>query len=215
MSIAVIPAKGVSKRVPRKNVRDFYGKPMLVYSIETARASGLFDQIIVSTEDEDIKAIARAAGAWAMHRPANLLEDEAGPNDVVGQVLRTLEEQNEYSSEFACCIYATSPMMLPGDLQAGFRELERAQYAISICDDPSRSLTDAGMFIWGRSRAFMDGASLYAGHTALVPISAHRVIDINTTEDWERAEVMYAALHKIPPQGKCADPRAFTVRWAA
>ena len=127
MIVAIIPARGGSKRIPRKNIRLFAGKPIIAYSIEAAKASGLFDRIVVSTDDDEIAVIAREWGAETpFSRPAELANDHADTNAVVAHTLRWLAEQGT-PAELACCIYATAPFITPADLARGF-EAVRENY---------------------------------------------------------------------------------------
>jgi pseudaminic acid cytidylyltransferase len=129
MIVAVIPARGGSRRIPRKNIRSFFGKPIIKYSITAARDSNLFDRVIVSTDDEEIAAIARECGAEVPFcRPANLSDDFTGTNAVVAHALNWLAV-HEQAAEFACCIYATAPFIDPVDLRRGFDELTINKWA--------------------------------------------------------------------------------------
>lgn len=194
MNVAVIPARGGSRRIPRKNIRLFHGKPIIAYSIEAAKESGLFDAILVSTEDAEIAAVAEQYGAEAYGRGMDLTADSVGPNDVVGDLLFKISYAHDRRWDCACCIYATAPLLLPEDLRRGLAALQGHQYAMSISDDRNATLTDAAMFIWGESNAFVRGLPLFDSHTALVPIPKNRVCDINVEEDWLRAEEMYTDL---------------------
>jgi N-acylneuraminate cytidylyltransferase len=119
-AVAVIPARGGSKRVLRKNIREFHGRPMLSWSIEAALASKCFGQVIVSTDDEEIAEVARACGAKVPFvRPAELSDDFAGTIPVVAHALKWLQ-QNGGDSSFVCCIYATAPFVLAKDICGGF-----------------------------------------------------------------------------------------------
>lgn len=116
MKVAVIPARGGSKRIPRKNIRLFCGKPMLTWSVAAARVSGLFDRIIVSTDDDEIAAVAVAAGAEAPFRRAgHLSDDHATTADVIRDAVVWLQ-QNAGPVSDCCCIYPTAPMLQPDDL---------------------------------------------------------------------------------------------------
>lgn len=111
MKLAVIPARGGSKRIPRKNIRPFLGKPIISYSIAAARASGLFDHIVVSTDDEQIAAIARACGAETpFMRPESLSDDYTGTNAVVKHAVQWYRYHDTEPS-LVCCIYATAPFV--------------------------------------------------------------------------------------------------------
>ena len=185
-AIAIIPARGGSQRIPGKNKRIFFGKPIVAYSIECAMESRLFSEIIVSTDDPEIMQIARDYGATPVVR-LTLADAKTGTQEVMGHVLRTHSHPIERQ---ACCIYATCPMMTPGDLIRGWTRLNvpRTVYAMSVGTDP---LADAGMFYWGWTNAFVENVPLISINTGIVPIPGERVCDINTPEDWARAEQMY------------------------
>jgi pseudaminic acid cytidylyltransferase len=128
MNIAIIPARGGSKRIPRKNVRPFCGRPMIAYPIATALASGLFDHVIVSTEDAEIADIARQAGAEVpFTRPENLADDFAGTIPVVAHATSWTLDQG-WPVEAVCCIYPTAPMISQDDLAEGLRLLEQGSH---------------------------------------------------------------------------------------
>jgi len=123
-SIAIIPARGGSKRIPRKNIKDFYGKPLIAYSIQTALKSKLFDKIIVTTDDEEIASIAKEYGAEVPFiRPKELSDDFTGTGDVVNHALEWLKEHGE-TFEYACTIYATAPLLQSKYLVEGFNALK-------------------------------------------------------------------------------------------
>jgi N-acylneuraminate cytidylyltransferase len=134
MRVAVIPARGGSKRIPRKNIRDFCGKPIIAYSIEAAATSGLFDEIIVSTDDEEIAEISRQFGATTPFvRPKEIADDFTGTNAVVKHTVNWLTE-TEHNVAHACCIYATAPLIEPCFIQQGYDALigSDAAFAFSV-----------------------------------------------------------------------------------
>lgn len=136
MKIAVIPARGGSKRIPRKNIKDFCGKPIIAWSIEAAKASGLFEHIIVSTDDAEIAAVATHYGAEVPFlRPAELSDDYVGTTAVVGHATHWSLSQGWVVSG-VCCIYATAPFVQAEDLKVGLRLLESGDwdYAFSATD---------------------------------------------------------------------------------
>lgn len=227
MRIAVIPARGGSKRIPRKNIRAFAGRPILGYSIAAARECGRFDRILVSTDDEEIAAVARAEGAEVPFlRPATLADDFTGTNAVVRHAIATLEAAGA-AIELACCIYATAPFVQARHLIEGCDRLSAAPasaFAFSVTSFPfpvqrairlagdgvaplwpenigarSQDLPeayhDAGQFYWGRARAFLDDLPIFAPHSIPIVLPRWLVQDIDTLEDWERAERMYRAWH--------------------
>ncbi|MES2431381.1 MAG: pseudaminic acid cytidylyltransferase [Bacteroidota bacterium] len=127
-SIAIITARGGSKRIPRKNIKDFLGKPILAYSIETALTSGLFDQVIVSTDDHEIAATALKYGATVPFiRSLENSNDFAGTADVLIEVLEQLKK-NGKAYEYACCIYPTAPFINPAVLKDGHTLLIEKKY---------------------------------------------------------------------------------------
>jgi len=222
-SVAIIPARGGSKRIPRKNLLPFDGVPMIVRSIRTAQDCGLFDQIVVSTDDAEIAELALAHGAQVPFlRPAELADDFTGTAAVIVHALQQLP-----AFDYACCVYATAPLLQARFLREGFELLERhpeKAFAFSVCSfgfpvqraltldgqgaltalypefrntrsqDLPEAFQDAGQFYWGRSEAWLRGEVLYSPASLPVILPRHLVQDIDTLEDWKRAEYLYAAL---------------------
>ena len=226
MRLAVIPARGGSKRIPRKNIRPFAGRPMIAWSIEAAIRSACFDRILVSTDDEEIAETARAAGAEVpFQRPASLSDDHTGTIPVIAHATEWQQAQGQPPTE-VCCIYATAPFVRPEDIRAGLQALQErdARYAFSVTSYPSpiqRALRltpsgrvamfqpelfntrsqdlepafhDAAQFYWGRAEAWLQGLPIFSADAMPVLLPRHRVQDIDTPEDWERAEWMFRAL---------------------
>lgn len=139
MKIAIIPARGGSKRIPRKNIKAFHGKPMIAYSIEAAIASGCFDQVIVSTDDVEIANVAKEYGAQVPFlRPADISDDYATTMDVMAHAIRWCKDEG-WGVEAVCCLYATAPFVLPSDLQRGYCLLkndQQVQFAFSATSFP-------------------------------------------------------------------------------
>ncbi|WP_367256332.1 pseudaminic acid cytidylyltransferase [Pseudomonas sp. stari2] len=222
-NVAIIPARGGSKRIPRKNLKPFDGVPMIARSIRTALDSGVFDQVVVSTDDEEIAELAQAHGAQVPFlRPAELADDFAGTAAVIVHALQQLPH-----FDYACCVYATAPLLQARFLRQGLELLEQhpdKSFAFSVTDfgfpvqraltlDGQGALTamypefrntrsqdlpaayqDAGQFYWGRSEAWLRGEILYSPASLPVILPRHLVQDIDTAEDWKRAEYLYAAL---------------------
>jgi N-acylneuraminate cytidylyltransferase len=117
-SVCIIPARGGSKRIPKKNIKLFAGKPIIAHSIETAKKSGLFDLIYVSTDDAEIASIAIRYGAMIIDRPASLSDDYTGTHDVIKHAVQSLIDL-DFSFDLVCCLYATSPFIQIGDLDRG------------------------------------------------------------------------------------------------
>lgn len=179
MRVAIIPARGGSQRIPKKNIRDFHGKPIIAYSIETAKRSGMFDVVYVSTENADIAVVACKHGAEVIDRPRELAKDEVGTQIVMAHALSVIG-----CSRHACCIYATAPMLTSADLWRGLRQLLMSEADYAYCP---------GIFYWGKVSAFREGKPLDG---RLVLLDGERGIDINTPADWTRAEQLYARLHE-------------------
>lgn len=124
MKVAVIPARGGSKRIPRKNIRMFCGKPMITWSIEAARRAGCFDHIICSTDDDEIAGIAERAGAVVpFRRPSSLADDFSGTTAVIGHAVRAISDLG-LVPELVCCVYPTAPFVRPDDLLEGLARIE-------------------------------------------------------------------------------------------
>ena len=123
-AVAIIPARGGSKRIPRKNIKDFYGKPLIAYSIEVALKSKLFEKVIVSTDDKEIATIAKELGATVPFlRPKELSDDFIGTQDVVDHALAYLKDGGE-EFDYVCTIYATAPLLRDIYLIEGFEKLK-------------------------------------------------------------------------------------------
>ena len=123
MNVAIIPARGGSKRIPRKNIREFAGQPIISYSIRAARQAGIIDQIIVSTDDEEIASVARDFGAEIPFvRPPEISEDYSGTNEVVAHAISWLVS-NGAKLNAVCCIYATAPLIEATDIASGYEVL--------------------------------------------------------------------------------------------
>ncbi|MEZ9312026.1 pseudaminic acid cytidylyltransferase [Vibrio sp. 10N.286.49.F3] len=138
MKIAIIPARGGSKRIPRKNIKDFHGKPMIAYSIEAALTSGCFDKVIVSTDDAEIAEVARAYGAdTPFLRPVNISDDYATTMDVMEHAIQWCFKEG-WELEAVCCLYATAPFVRASDLQKGHDLLNNsdAEYVFSATSFP-------------------------------------------------------------------------------
>ena len=223
MKLALIPARGGSKRIPRKNIRQFRGRPMIAWSIAAAQSADCFDRVLVSTDDEEIAEVASLHGAEVPFlRPAHLADDQASTQDVVMHAVQWCEQQR-LPVDAVCCLYATAPFVQPGDLEEAGVLLEQAppksivfsattfpfpiQRAIRIdkegrstmfqpenfntrSQDLEEAYHDAGQFYWGRPAAWAGNDNLFNdGRPLLIP--RWRVQDIDTEEDWIRAELLH------------------------
>lgn len=230
MRLAVIPARGGSKRIPRKNIKLFCGKPMIAWSIEAALQSGCFDQIVVSTDDAEIAEVARQCGAQVpFMRPAELSDDHTGTIAVIAHAINWFAAQGQTPAQ-VCCLYATAPFVSADDLRRGLAVLTEkgSDYAFSVTSyafpiqrairvtpagcvemfnaehfntrsqDLEEAYHDAGQFYWGRADAWTQGRIIFSPAAAPVMLPRHRVQDIDTPEDWTRAEWMFKALQAQP-----------------
>ena len=191
--ICIIPARGGSQRIPKKNIKLFHGKPILKYSIEAAKESQLFDRIYVSTDDEVIGDIAMDAGARMWKRKPSFAADCVGTQEVVQECVNGIRLMD---SDVVCCLYATAPLMAVSDLADGYVLLNNGfniDYVMSVGYPP---LQDAAQFYWGMARCFKAGTPLISTRTRMIHVMENRVCDINTPEDWARAEKMYLELKK-------------------
>ena len=164
---------------------------MIRYSIETAKASGLFDRIIVSTDDREIAETAVHYGATDINerRPEHA-RNEVGTQEVARQVI--LDYQGFYNPQYVCVIYATAPLMLADDLKLGLVRLVSTgmDYVYTVGAQPDGTLTDAGQWYFGKTKSFIDGVPLFENGYGFV-IPPERVCDINVEADWQRAERMW------------------------
>lgn len=127
-NIAIIPARGGSKRIPKKNIKEFFGKPVIAYSIEAALKSGLFDEVMVSTDDKDIAEVAIKHGAAVPFlRSGKNSDDFATTSDVLLEVIHQYEQFGRYY-DAGCCIYATAPFVTDRKLQEAYRLLQEEGY---------------------------------------------------------------------------------------
>ena len=228
MNVGIIPARGGSKRIPGKNIKPFAGKPIMAWVIETALQSGLFDRLIVSTDDKETADIALEHGAEVpFMRPAELSDDHTGIIEVVQHAIAWLTE-NEVAVDHVCCMLATGPFLRADILSQALQQLSEsdAAYAFSVTDFPfpiqravrintderveaiwpeniavrsqdlEEAFHDAGQFYWGTRDAFEQGVPIFS--TASIPVRLPRYLvqDIDTPEDWKRAELMFNAMRE-------------------
>ena len=222
MNICIIPARGGSKRIPRKNIKLFCGKPMIEWAIAAAQSADIFERIFVSTDDAEIKETVLSLGVEVpFKRPEHLSDDFATTIDVMAHAVSTLGLDNEST---VCCLYATAPFLQPEKLAIGPEKLNHADFAISVTSyafpiqralraksldqiemiNPEQFTTrsqdleecfhDAGQFYWAKASSWAARKSIFDGKVAGIPLPRSRVQDIDTPEDWELAEVMFRTL---------------------
>jgi len=128
MNVAIIPARGGSKRIIKKNIKFFLGKPIIAYSIENAIRSNLFDKVVVSTDNNEIAEVATQFGAEVpFSRPTELSDDFTGTHEVIGHAVKWLEN-NGHEIDYACCIYATAPLIQIEDIVKGFDLIKTGEW---------------------------------------------------------------------------------------
>ena len=217
-AVAVLPARGGSKRIPFKNGRAFHGRPMMGWPISVARDSGHFDRIVVSTDNEELAGIARAEGAETpFMRDAALADDHSDTSVVVQDAIRRLNLSND---TIVACIYPTAAFLTADDLRTGFERLEGSEWvftvgkfpapiqrAYAISDGvllpvdraamPLRSQDlgvryyDAGQFYLARAETWTKPDARVWDGAASVVLPRHRCVDIDTEEDWAFAEKLF------------------------
>ena len=225
--LAIIPARGGSKRIPRKNIKQFHGKPLIAYSIEAALKSKLFEKVIVSTDDEEIANIAKKYGADVPFlRPKELSDDFTGTDDVIKHALEWLKVEGE-TFDYVCTIYATAPLLqskyliegykalkdstaihtfsaasMPFPIQRTFKingdgrcEMFTPEHYMTRSQDLEEAYQDAGQFYWTKLDEKSDEI-MFGKDSIPIILPRYLVQDIDTPEDWERAEFMYEAITK-------------------
>jgi pseudaminic acid cytidylyltransferase len=226
MKIAVIPARGGSKRIPRKNIKYFCGKPMIAWSISAAKESGLFDHIIVSTDDEEIAELARSFGAETPFlRPANMADDLTPTVPVIAHAVQSCLNFG-WVAEYVCCVYPCVPFLQVSDLivaldlaqernadfvypvteyahpiQRAMRHLPdgkmqflNPEHELTRTQDLEKTYHDAGQFYWGKASAWLAHKKMHTDGLGM-PIPNWRVVDIDSTDDWKRAELIFEAMN--------------------
>jgi N-acylneuraminate cytidylyltransferase len=226
MNICVIPARGGSKRIPRKNIKIFNGKPIIAYSIEAALQSDCFDKVIVSTDDDEIAKVAKKYGAKVPFiRPTEISNDFSGILPVIKHTVQWLEGNDEAPIN-VCCILPTAPFVQKKTIVEGYQQFieEKTDYCFSVASfaspiqraikltkenrinmfhpenfkirsqDLEASYHDAGQFYWGLSVAFKEERPLFYKNSTPYVLPRYLVQDIDTLEDWTRAELMHKVL---------------------
>ncbi len=222
--LAIITARGGSKRIPGKNKKEFCGKPILYYSIEAARRAGVFDEIMVSTDDEAISGLARKAGALVpFYRSAETAGDFASTDDVILEVLTEYRKRGREFDAF-CCIYPTAPFLTGERLRRAMELLDTAdsvmpvtafsyppqrgllinqqgrlirqfpEYATARSQDLPRVYHDCGQFYACKTKPFLEAGTTDVPNLLPLILSDLEVQDIDTPEDFEIAEIKYRRL---------------------
>lgn len=229
MNVAIIPARGGSKRIPRKNIKPFCGKPMVAHAIENALASKFVDKVVVSTDDQEIADVAVQYGADVPFlRPNELADDYTGTSPVVRHAIETLLDSG-WDIEYCACVYATSPLLTTSLINSCYEKLlnsEGTDYVFTAArfsfpiqrailqtesggvkpfdnfgitqrsQDLEPAYHDAGQLYWGHHSTWLDTSKrIFGANSKMVVMPDHLVQDIDTPEDWERAELLYKLIN--------------------
>ena len=226
MNLCVIPARGGSKRIPRKNIRPFRGMPMISWSINTAIKSECFDRIIVSTDDKEISEVAQSYGAEVPFlRPKSLADDYTVTRDVIEHAINQSSLLG-IAYKAVCCLYATAPFVQPKHLKQALTMLFESNTATTVfpattfpypiqqalrldsngycssidtsnankrSQDLEEAFHDSGQFYWASPATWCIESNMFDGGRPLI-IPRWLVNDIDTEEDWIRAELMHKTL---------------------
>ena len=227
MDIAVIPARGGSKRIPRKNIKIFNGKPMIAYAIEVAINSKLFDKVIISSDDEEIISIGKKFGAEIIFkRPLSLSSDETPTAPVIAHAISECGKLG-WTINNVCCIYPSVPFLNKNDLieafdiftkknadfvypiteyphpvqramrigHSGKMEFLNSENELKNTQDLETTYHDTGQFYWGSVNSWSSQKKMHSNGLGMV-VPSWRFIDIDTPDDWIRAEIMYGVINK-------------------
>ncbi len=218
-AVCIIPARGGSKRICKKNLKDFLGKPIIAYSIENAKKSGIFSKIYVSSDNEEILEFAKSEGVIALKRPQSLSGDYVGTREVIIHCIRELKLEEVW----ICCLYATAPLLRVESLQNAFLQCDKSCYLFSAVEysySPYRAFVikntkntmlfpefflkrsqdldkiyhDAGQFYFAKSNIWQTKENIFEDSKSFV-LSPFEVQDIDTLEDWKLAQMKYLFNH--------------------
>lgn len=222
MNIAIIPARGGSKRIPRKNIKPFFGKPILEYVIQEAKASRCFDEIVISTDDAEIAQVALQNGVRYAKRSEKNASDTAVLADVI---LETLILSDFKYADYACTLLPTAVLVEKDHIRSafqvlkdrpdveevmpvvrfgypieravnmspdGFVSLRQPEHLNSLSNHLPPAYHDAGQFYWMRTEAFLQQQKIILDKTVGYELLEHEVQDIDTDEDWLLAEIKYS-----------------------
>lgn len=219
-TVAIIPARGGSKRILKKNIKEFCGKPIIAYSIELALKSGVFDQVVVSSDDDEILEVAKKYGAQCLKRSQELGRDDTPTLPVIAEAIKMLGLSED---SMICCLYATAPLLEESYFLHGKMILEKnpnKSYAFSVVEFESSPLRgfsiqediinllfpqyqvfrsqdldkiyhDAGAFYWGYAKSFLEQKPIFDKDSIPIVLPKLMAQDIDTIDDWNLAEIKY------------------------
>ena len=213
MNIAIIPARGGSKRIKNKNFKNFFGRPIITYSIDLAKKSKLFSEIIVSTDNKKIMKISKKQGATILFkRPKYLSKDNAPIIDVIAHSIKRLRKLRLKPSN-VCCIFPVSPLIKKNTLKKSLQILKnkRLNYVFPVTKNThsnqnqlfvSKNKTllknkkenkffDAGQFYWGRAKAWENKIEIFSSKSGVIELNSKKTIDVNYISDWNRLKTIF------------------------
>jgi len=226
-TIAIIPARGGSKRIKGKNLKNFNGAPIISKTIKILKKSRLFDKIIVSTDSKKIKKIALESGALVPFiRPRFLSDDFTSSGEVIKHCIKFMEKK--YNFKYICCVYPCNPFLKIKDLHNGYKKITSGKndfifsateyqfpffrsfifskkngckmvfkrYYKERSQDLNKIYSDAGQFYWGTKKIWLSKQNIYSKKSNFILIPKWRYHDIDTPEDWVRAEKFSKLLKK-------------------
>ena len=226
--VAIIPARGNSKRIPGKNYKKFNGKPIIANTIKKLKESKIFDRIIVSTDSKKIASISKRAGAEVPFKRSKFLaNDYVSLIPVISHSIRFLIKQ-DYQFDYVCCVFASNPFLQISDLKKGFKKIKskKFNYVFSATtyrfpffrsftfsrkkgikmlfnknyekrsQNLKQIICDAGQFYWGYKKTWLQKKNIFKKDSDIIMVPEWRYHDLDTMDDWKRAELNYKILNK-------------------
>jgi pseudaminic acid cytidylyltransferase len=223
VSFAIVPARGGSQRIKKKNIKIFHSKSILYWTIKILKKSKLFSKIVLTTEDNQIEKIANQLGVdYIIRRPPNLADNYTPTKPVIEHAIKVLSKN--FKIKYVCCVYPCNPFLDFLDLKKSFEILKRnktkfvfpateyahpiqrafklskkkiifynKKYELTRTQDLVKSYHDVGQFYWGSISSWLSKKKLHSNGIAF-PIPKWRGIDIDNLEDWKRAELLFKVL---------------------
>ena len=218
--IAIIPARKGSKRIPEKNIKLFYGKPIIYYAIKKAKESGLFSKILVTTDSKKIANISKKFGASVEFiRPKYLSNDKVGTMEVISHAVNYLKKNNFFYN-YVCCIYPTTPLINLKRFKDCYKILKSGKfhYIFPVSkyhktnntylllnknrtikkkikkeknNLPSQFYNDTGQYYWGKFNSWLKREKLFTSKSRVISLSKNDFVDVNTPEDWINLKNLY------------------------
>lgn len=212
--VAVIPARIGSKRIKNKNIRIFFGKPIIYYSIKIARSCGLFKDIFVSTDSEKIKKICLNLGVKIISRPKKLALDHISTLDVINHAARIIIKKYRY--KYLCCIYPCTPLLTFNILNKAFKYIKNFDYVFPVSkgitsnksflnldkksrvvkvlrnyEDGKQCYSDTGQFYLGKIKAWEKKNPIFSKKSKTFFLKKNQFVDVNYNSDWKKLKILF------------------------